>query len=65
MRWGALLVAGLVGLACCVISLIDARGEAVFGPEAAKTVHQPVGMPHLMRGWARTPPTALWWPAGP
>jgi hypothetical protein len=58
MRGRTLVVAGIIGLACCMVSLIGARG-----PGDAESVHAPQGMPHLMRGWTRTPPKALWWPA--
>jgi len=59
MRQTALLVTATIGLACCcAIILIDARAprdddDAVAAP------------PHHMRGWAHSPPRALWWPAQP
>ncbi len=63
MRGSALLVACMVGLACCVMSLIDARGHSLLGPDAHQRERgEQAAMPHLMRGWARTPPNALWWP---
>jgi len=69
MRASAFVVAGMIGLACCVISLINARSQALLGAEGTETVHAPeatqAALPHLMRGWARTPPKEMWWPAGP
>jgi hypothetical protein len=56
----------MVGLACCVMSLIDARGHSLLGPDAHQRERgEQAAMPHLMRGWARTPPNALWWPDRP
>ncbi len=56
MRQTALLVTATIGLAWCAIILIDPRAQrddftAVAAP------------PHHMRGWAHSPPRALWWPA--
>jgi hypothetical protein len=72
MRQTALLVTATIGLAfCCAIILIDARAQLLsdawgldfFGQQGEMAAV--AAPPHHMRGWAHSPPRALWWPAQP
>jgi len=72
MRQTALLVTATIGLAfCCAVILVDTRAQPLsdawgFGLFAQRDDAAAVAAPpHHMRGWAHSPPKALWWPAQP